>query len=98
MIRKIHLFIDVFLAACAVIFYFLWDYRGNKIDTITAEKNECKIELKGCRNEMANYIEADKRANNTIGELRTVVKTVKSPCDCYNSIVDPSIVGRVRGE
>ena len=98
MIRKIHLFIDVFLAACAVIFYFLWDYRGNKIDTITAKKNELKQDLKRCKNEMEVYFKADERADKTICDIKTVVKTVKSPCDCYNSIVDPSIVGRVRGE
>lgn len=47
---------------------------------------------------MESYIKANERADKEICEIRTIVKTVKSPCDCYNSSVDPAIIDRVRGK
>lgn len=98
MFGKIKLIIFVIVAALCGFFYFLAGYRGAKIECLQAEKNELKQNLKRCKNEMEVYFKADERADKTICDIKTVVKTVKSPCDCYNSAVDPAIVARVRGK
>lgn len=98
MFEKIKLIIFVIMAALCGFFYFLAGYRGAKIDRLQAEKNGINEQLTRCKNEMESYIKADERADKTICEIRTVVKTVKSPCDCYNSSVDPAIIDRVRGK
>lgn len=98
MFGKIKLIIFVVMAALCGFFYFLAGYRGAKIDRLQAEKNELQQNLKGCKNEMESYIKASERANCAIGEIRTIVKTVKSPCDCYNSSIEHNIIDRVRGK
>lgn len=98
MFGKIKLIIFVVVAALCGFFYFLAGYRGAKIERLQAEKNSINEQLTRCKNEMESYIKADERADKTICEIRTVVKTVKSPCDCYNSSVDPAIIDRVRGK
>lgn len=98
MFGKIKLIIFVIMAALCGFFYFLAGYRGAKIDRLQAEKTSINEQLKRCKNEMESYIKADERADKAICDIRTVVKTVKSPCDCYNSSVDPSIIDRVRGK
>lgn len=96
--HKIYLSVIVFLAVVAGYFYFMANYRAQKINRLQAEKNAINENLTRCKNEMGNYIKANERASETIGEIRTVVKTVKSPCDCYNSAVESDIIGRVRGK
>lgn len=98
MFGKIKLIIFVIMAALCGFFYFLAGYRGTKIYRLQAEKNELQQNLKGCKNEMESYIKASERANCAIGEIRTIVKTVKSPCDCYNSSIEHNIIDRVRGK
>lgn len=98
MFGKIKLIIFVIMAALCGFFYFLAGYRGTKIDRLQAEKNELQQNLKGCKNEMESYIKASERANCAIGEIRTIVKNVKSPCDCYNSSIEHNIIDRVRGK
>lgn len=97
MINKILLIAVGFLAILAGFFYMQSDSRGSKIATLTAEKTSLNDELKGCQNEIAKQSEANERANSTIGEIKTIIKTVKSPCDCYNSPIDDAIIDRVRG-
>lgn len=98
MFKKIKSIAFCFLVAVCGFFYFLSDYRGNKIDRLQAEKTKINDKLTRCENEMEIYFKADERADKAICDIRTVVKTVKSPCDCYNSVVDPAIVARVRGK
>lgn len=98
MFAKIKLIACCFLVALCGFFYFLSDYRGNKIDRLQAEKTSINDKLTRCKNEMEVYFKANEQADKTICDIRTVVKTVKSPCDCYNSVVDPAIVARVRGK
>ena len=98
MFSKIKLIAFALLAAFCGFFYFQSAYRGAKIDRLQAEKNELQQNLKGCKNEMESYIKASERANCAIGEIRTIVKTVKSPCDCYNSSIEHNIIDRVRGK
>lgn len=98
MFAKINLFAFALLAAFCGFFYFQSAYRGAKIDRLQAEKTSINEQLKRCKNEMESYIKSNERADKEICEIRTIVKTVKSPCDCYNSSVDPAIIDRVRGK
>lgn len=98
MIHKIYLIIIAFLVAVCGFFYFVNDYRGKKIDTLMAEKTKLNENLTRCKNEVAANTKAADRANDTIGKIKTIVKTVKSPCDCYNSVIDNSIIAGVRGK
>jgi len=54
--------------------------------------------LKWCENEIVKGNEARCRADETISQIKTMVKTVKSPCDCYSSVIEPAIIDRVRGK
>ena len=104
MLNKIRLFIEVFLAVVAGFFYWQTKSLENKNIALTAEKTVLKEknsglnnELKGCRDEFTKQSEANQRANSTIGEIKTIIKTVESHCDCYNTPIDSVIIGRVRG-
>ena len=98
MLNKIKLIIFVFMAALCGFFYILSGYRGAKIDRLQNEKTNLNEQLKRCKDEMEVYFKANERADKAICDIRTIVKTVKSPCDCYNVAVDPAIVARVRGK
>lgn len=98
MFAKIKLIAFAILAAFCGFFYFQSAHRGAKIERLQAEKTSINEQLKRCKNEMESYIKANERADKEICEIRTIVKTVKSPCDCYNSAVDAAIIDRVRGK
>lgn len=104
MINKIRLFIEVILGVGAIFFYLQTESLKNKNIALAAEKATLKeknsglsIELKGCKDEFTKQSEANQRANSTIGEIKTIIKTVASPCDCYNTAIDSAIIDRVRG-
>lgn len=88
----------IFLGVFAAYFYFVADYRKSKIETLKAEKLGYMEKLKGCEDEKNGMFNAAKRSEDTIGEIRTVIKTVKSPCACYDSRIDDAIFERVRGK
>lgn len=98
MIGKIYFGIIFFLIGLSGFLYFLSEYREKKINALMLENINLMEKSKRCENEMASYIKANTRACNTIGEIRTIIKTIESPCDCYNSAVDSAIVARVRGQ
>lgn len=98
MFAKIKLIVFAIMAALCGFFYFLAEYRGAKIERLQAKNTSINDKLTRCKNEMEVYFKASEQANKAICDIRTVVKTVKSPCDCYNSVVDPAIVARVRGK
>lgn len=95
--KKLYLTVLFILAAFAVFFYGLADSRKNEIRLLTAQNSEISNKFKECKDEKETYIQAKQRAENTIGEIKTIVRTVKSPCHCYDALVDASIVDRVRG-
>lgn len=94
---KYVLIICAFLAVWGLFNQYRVNYAQSQIDALQSEKIEAINKFKECKNEKKAYIKAKERAEKTIGEIRTIVKTVKSPCDCYNSVVDDSIINRVRG-
>lgn len=98
MIHKIYLSVILCLAALCGFFYVLFAYRGGKIERLQTKQTILTEKLTRCKNERENYFKASERADKAICEIRTIYKTVKSPCDCYNSVVDAAIIGRVRGK
>lgn len=98
MMSKIYFGVVVVLLGWGAFWYCLATYRGNKIDTLTRQISELNADLKRCKNEIVKSNEAQCRADETISQIKTVVKTVKSPCDCYNSAIEPAILNRVRGK
>lgn len=57
---------------------------NNKIGELT-------VNFEGCRNEISKYNRAQERAAQTIEKVRTVVRTVKSDCDCYNTAIPDDV-------
>ena len=49
------------------------------------QNNALQTEIKGYKNAIQEYNEAQERASETIEKVRTVVRTVKSDCDCWNT-------------
>lgn len=98
MLRKVKLIAFAVVAALCGFFYILSACRGERIKDLQTEKTTINEKLTRCKNEVESYFKAEQRASSAIGEIRTVVKTVKSPCDCYNSNIDVSIADRVRGK
>jgi chromosome segregation ATPase len=65
--------------------------RGKQINTLEGEKNELMSQLKSKEAEIDEYNQKQLEASNTIQEVREVIKTVKEPCDCYNSALPARI-------
>lgn len=61
----------------------------NKISTL-------QTEIKGYKNEIQQYNASQNRASEKIEKVRTVVRTVKSDCDCWNTIVDERVRNEIR--
>lgn len=54
---------------------------------LTAAKNKISTldrQVKGYENEISKFNEAQAHAVETIEKVRTIVKTVKTDCDCYH--------------
>ncbi len=66
-------------------------------EKLETQKKECFENYAKYKNEIKRQETAAEQAQKDICEIRTVVKTVPSICDCYNSAVDSSIINRVRG-
>ena len=49
------------------------------------QNNALQTEIKGYKNAIQEYNEAQERAGETIEKVRTVVRTVKSDCDCWHT-------------
>lgn len=78
----------IIVAIMAAISLFL--YMGNKhlkteLNAANGEISALESRVKGYENEIQKFNEAQERANETIEKVRTVVRTVKSDCDCYHT-------------
>lgn len=100
---KLWLIVVGFFALVCGYLYFVGNLRQNKIYALESEKTalkndllKCEQENEACENERNKEQTATAKADSAIGEIRTVIKTVKSPCACYDSRIDESIFDRVR--
>lgn len=93
---KILTTVCVFLAVCALYFNFRVDYLKNENTSLRNEKTSLKKEIKGYKNAIQEYNDAQERAGEKIEKVRTIVRTVKSDCDCYNTLVDSRLLDTIR--
>ena len=95
---KIHLILYAIAIGLIIFFFWLSDLRGQKITALKGELATVKQDLKGCRDEIKQISSSDEKAEQQISEIKTIVKTVKSDCNCYDSPIDANIIDRVRGK
>lgn len=88
---KILTIVCVFLAVCALYFNFRVDYLKNKNTSLESEKISLKNEIKDLQYAVEKYNDAQERAGEKIEKVRTIVRTVKSDCDCYNTALPDDI-------
>ena len=75
----------LFLAVVAAFLYFKVEALTQKNTALKREKNELMVQIKGYQNEIEEFNKAQERASQTIEKVRTVIKTVKTDCDCYRA-------------
>lgn len=90
--RTFVLYLSVFLLVCAYIFSLQYIERGKKIKLLETEKNELSAQLKSMENEIENYNKKQLEATSTIEKVREVIKTVKEPCNCYNTRLPDDVI------
>lgn len=88
---KILTTVCVFLAVCALYFNFRVDYLKNENTLLESEKTSLKNEIKDLQDAVEKYNRAQERASEKIEKVRTIVKTVKSDCDCYHAVIPDDI-------
>lgn len=93
---KILTTICVFLAVCALYFNFRVDYLKNENTSLENEKTSLKNEIKGYKNAIQEYNDAQERAGKTIEKVRTIVRNVKSDCDCWHTPIDDRVRDEIR--
>lgn len=86
---KYLLIVILALGLTAGFFYNRSVYWQDKAETYKNKYTTLKTENERKEN-------ADTRANEQIRTIKTIVKTVRSDCDCYNAPIDNAIIGRVR--
>ena len=91
MINKIYLILGGFLACVAMYFYFMDNYHKNKINALENQINKFQVKItelkqinENCNDKVDKYSAAQERAADKIEKVRTIVRTVKSDCDCWN--------------
>ena len=89
--NKINLISWAVAIAVIAFLYWLADQRGQTIVKL-------KTDLRSCENAIKKQSEAQAEADKQISEIKTIVKTVKSDCNCYDSPIDDAILDRVRGK
>lgn len=69
----------------------------NKNTSLETQKSELIEKMEELENAVEKFNRDNERANNTIAKVRTVVKTISEPCDCYNTAIDRELLGIIRG-
>lgn len=95
---KITAIVVGFLCIVCVILILMLSYTFKRIDALKVEKNELKTQVKGYENVINNYEKAKEEANGDIEKIKTIVKTIKEPCDCYNAIIPDKLLNIIRGK
>jgi septal ring-binding cell division protein DamX len=89
------LLISLLIAIAVAVFFKLQsDSRQKQLINAENKISVQETQIKGYENAISEYNTAQQRASGKIEKVRTIVKTVKSDCDCWNTLVDE----RVRNE
>lgn len=74
----------VILGMVAGILYFRNKSLSAELSAAKGEITALNKQIKGYENEIQHFNEAQQTASEKIEKVRTIVKTVKTDCDCYN--------------
>lgn len=91
------LLISLIIAIVTAVFFKLEsDNRLKRVVNAENQNNALQTEIKGYKNAIQEYNDAQERAGEKIEKVRTVIRTVKSDCDCYNTLVDSRLLNTIR--
>ena len=80
------LLVSLIIISCIAVFFKLQsDNRLLRATNAENQNNSLQTEIKGYKNAIQEYNDAQDRAGKTIEKVRTIVRNVKSDCDCYNT-------------
>lgn len=91
------LLISLIIAIATAVFFKLQS--DNRLQrAVYAENRASALEskVKGYENAIQEYNNAQDRAGKTIENVRTIVRTVKSDCDCWHTLVDDRVRDEIR--
>ena len=86
------LFLSLIIAIVTAVFFKLQSDKSILRETNAENQNNAlQTEIKGYKNAIQEYNEAQERASETIEKVRTLVRTVKSDCDCYHTALPDDV-------
>ena len=88
---KYVLIICAFLAVWGLFNQYRVNYAQTQIDTLQGEKTTLKNEIKDLQDAVEKFNKAQERAGEKIEKVRTIVRNVKSDCDCYNTLLPDGV-------
>lgn len=90
--------IIVFLGVVCVILVLVLSCTIKRINSLEAEKIGLKTQIQEYEDMVKNYEKAKENANYDIQKIKTIIKTVQEPCDCYNASIPDELLDIVRGK
>ena len=86
------LFLSLIIAIVTAVFFKLQsDNRLLRATNAENQNNALQTEIKGYKNAIQEYNDAQDRAGEKIEKVQTIVRTVKSDCDCYNTLLPDGV-------
>lgn len=96
MLNRILLISLIIAIVTAVFFKLQSDNRLLRATNAENQNNTLQTEIKGYKNAIQEYNDAQDRAGKTIEKVRTIVRTIKSDCDCWHTPVDDRVRNEIR--
>ena len=91
------LLISLLIAIATAVFFKLQS--DNRLQrAVNAENRNTTLvsKIKGYENGIQKHNDAQARAGEKIEKVRTIVRTVKSDCDCWHTLVDDRVRDEIR--
>lgn len=86
------LLISLIIAIATAVFFKLQsDNRLLRATNAENKNNTLQTEIKDLQNAVEKYNNAQERAGEKIEKVRTIVRNVKSDCDCYNTLLPDGV-------
>lgn len=79
------------LAVTSAILFYSNKHLKTELNAANGQITELNSTIKGYQDEIQKFNAAQERATETIEKVRTVIKTVKSDCDCYNTAIPDDV-------
>lgn len=89
--NRILLISIAFLAVTSAILFFSNKHLKTELNAANGQITELNSTIKGYQDEIQKFNAAQERAGQTIEKVRTVVKTIKNECDCYNTAIPDDV-------